>query len=193
MIILAGFSQVNAQDMCVGFKASGNGFGYVTENGRDYSCTMNYGASLGGLFSFDISDHFSIQPELNVYYRSARLKNHALGTSDDIITCGAEIPVYAMYRWKLNSFSLNAGAGNFLRVGFVGANLTTDVDLYETEYLKRTDFGVGGTVGCTFKSGLSFHIEYKQGVINALDSLKNKNKMFSQTFEIGIGYIIACN
>lgn len=196
LIVLLGFifSGVNAQDnINVGFKVSMNGFNYATKDASEYSSTMKYGTSLSGVIPVQISNHFIIQPELNVYLKSTLLKHKLNGTTEEMIVCGAEVPVYAIYRWPLRGFCVNAGVGSYIGTGFVAANLTSDTDLYDTEYLKRLDFGWGYTIGCNFKFGLSINVEHKFGLINAFDSLKKENKMFPRTLGISIGYVIACN
>ncbi|MDR2040175.1 MAG: PorT family protein [Bacteroidales bacterium] len=176
-------------NISVGFKSSAIGFDYIMKHKNGHSSDMRFGVSLGGMIPVEISNHFIVQPEFNVYYRSNMIKNDMDGTSRELMICGAEIPIYALYRWGSDNSSIHMGAGIYLGAGFIASDRTNDIDLYDEEYLKRMDFGLGYMIGYRFKFGLSLQLEYKIGVLNALTSQNNNNKMYPQSVGIGLGYI----
>ncbi|MDR1172490.1 MAG: PorT family protein [Bacteroidales bacterium] len=186
-----GFTAANAQNISAGIKADANMSNFILKDMRGASNDMKFGASLGGFMKVDIAEHFAIQPELLFHYKTSKMKMSTskmkMSTSKtDFEYWGVEVPVYALGQWNSGNGRFYAGVGPYIGCGFSAEYKKGNIDLYDTDYLKRLDFGGGATVGYEFRNGLQINAGYKIGFLDMIDH--GNGKMFPQTVSLGLGF-----
>ncbi len=185
VVLGLGFTTVNAQDISAGIKADANISNFILKDMGDVSSNMKFGASLGGFMKVDITEHFAVQPELLFHYKMSEIE--LLGDKTDFEYWGVEVPVYAVGQWNAGNGRFYAGVGPYIGCGFSAKYKTGDIDLYDTDYMKRLDFGGGATIGYEFGNGIQINAGYKIGFLNMLDT-DGDAKMLPQTVSLGVGF-----
>ncbi len=184
-ISIFGIASSKAQDINAGFKVEAGISNFIMSHTYDVESKAKFGTSFGGFMKIDICEHFAVQPELLLRYKSSEIRSSE-GTSD--FECwGVDMPVYAMGSLNAGKGMFYAGIGPYIGCGFGAKFKMSDIDLYEDEYLRRLDFGGGAMIGYEFGFGLQINAGYKIGVVNMLD-IEGKAKMLPQTVNLGIGF-----
>lgn len=194
VLLTVGSSSVFAQSVTWGVKAEGNLSNYILSDMDGAKSKMGFGATVGGLMKWDISEHFALQPELLFHFKASKMENvdatlQAGGNNKySMEYWGVEIPVYAVGQTRIGNGRGYIGIGPYVGVGFSNKAYPGDVDLYDTDVLQAWDFGGAAQIGYEFRNGLSINAGYKIGFIDALDSNKDNATMLPQTVSLGLAY-----
>lgn len=182
--ILAAGLTANAQEVNFGAKA---GVNFANVSGEDVEDNITRTSfNVGAVVEFEISDKFSIQPELIYSAQGAKLEEE----SDVDLTLKLDylnVPVIAKF-YAAESFSLEFGP----QVGFLlsakakakigGDSGETDIkDEFET-----VDFGLNFGAGYKLDSGLNFSARYNLGLSNV--AKESESSVKNSVFQISIGY-----
>ncbi|WP_375240399.1 porin family protein [Polaribacter sp.] len=182
--ILAAGLTANAQEVNFGAKA---GVNFANVSGEDVEDNITRTSfNVGAVVEFEISDKFSIQPELIYSAQGAKLEEE----SDVDLTLKLDylnVPVIAKF-YAAESFSLEFGP----QVGFLlsakakakigGDSGETDIkDEFET-----VDFGLNFGAGYKLDSGLNFSARYNLGLSNV--AKESESSVKNSVFQISVGY-----
>ncbi len=180
-------SNVNAQNISFGVKADANVSNFILQDLPGQESKLGFGATLGGFAKFDIGKNFAVQPELLFHFKSSESE---LGNAEnDYEYWGAEIPVYAVGQWGTgNGGRFYAGVGPYVGLGFSAKYKTSDIDLYDTEAMKRFDFGGAATLGYEFANGIQINAGYKIGFLDMMDAGRDDASMYNQAISLGVGF-----
>jgi hypothetical protein len=162
---------INAQNTTFGIKggANSNVFYLKTEGtGSDtrYSLTKP-GFHVGGIVNFQVSDRFSVQPQLLLVNKGGKITLDGDETEFDFLTI--DVPINLLYNY--NGFFI--GAGPNISVGLSAKGKATgqpEIDLYDDDALgagsnfKRFEIGANATLGFRFPSGLILSTNYTPGI-----------------------------
>ncbi|MBB4037881.1 hypothetical protein GGR21_003802 [Dysgonomonas hofstadii] len=178
-----------------GIKAEANISNFFISGTSVIDSKMKLGFTGGAFLNLEFSEHFALQGELIYHYKSSDFDREDLKGKYEY--WGTEIPIYAVYQWKLAKGNrLYAGIGPYTEFGF-SAKLKRNgekIDLYEKEKLaevsamKDSNVGFGVIVGYEFANGIQINGSYKVGITNILDSNSNSVSLHPNTFSLGIGY-----
>ena len=155
---------------------------------------MNIGGSVGGFLGMRLSEHFAIQEDILVHYKTSEFEQE--GTKGDFEYLGAELTFYAMGNWMLNNGSrLSIGAGPFAGYGISAKYKVNgeETDLYEEDANGETAFnplnvGAAITAGYEFRCGLQVNVSCKYGIMNMLDANKDNAALRPGTVSLGLAY-----
>jgi len=203
-ILLIGSIKMNAQDAgkqqiavntTWGIKAEVNLSGFFISNVSVLSSKMKPGFSAGAFLNLEFSEHFALQGELMYHYKTSEFNRESI--NGKYRYWGMDIPIYAMYQWKLdNKNRFYIGIGPYAEFGF-SAILKRDsekTDLYEKEQvseisaMKDSNVGFGIIIGYELPNGFQINAGYKTGVTNILDANSNSISLLPNTINLGIGY-----
>ena len=195
-------SSVNAQDITFGAKA---GINIANLDVTDANIDSRTSLHLGITAEFEISDTFSIQPEL-LY--------SAQGATESDTYEDSFIREVSEYEWKLNyiqipimakfyvseGLSLEAGP----QIGFLasaevdsdstetslfdGSSVSTSSTVDAKEIVKSVDFGLNFGLGYKLDSGLNFALRYNLGLSNIYDVSESTVKIKNRVFQLSVGY-----
>ena len=195
-------SSVNAQDITFGAKA---GINIANLDVTDANIDSRTSLHLGVTAEFEISDTFSIQPEL-LY--------SAQGATESDTYEDSFIREVSEYEWKLNyiqipimakfyvseGLSLEAGP----QIGFLasaevdsdstetslfdGSSVSTSSTVDAKEIVKSVDFGLNFGLGYKLDSGLNFALRYNLGLSNIYDVSESTVKIKNRVFQLSVGY-----
>ena len=176
-MLLVAFT-ISAQNVTFGAKA---GLNFTREVGVDASGTFGSGGMtafhLGVIAEIEMSDSFSIQPELLYSGQGFNSKGDVTTKLDYI-----NLPVMAKF-YVGDGFSLEAGP----QIGFL-ASAKVDVDGESTDIkdsLKSIDFALNLGAGYKLDSGLNFGLRYSIGLTGVYDdSYGTKNNVL----QLSVGY-----
>lgn len=155
---------------------------------------MNVGGSVGGFLGMRMSEHFAVQEDIMMHYKTSTLEQD--GVEGDFEYIGAEITFYAMGNWTLNNGGrLLLGVGPFAGYG-ISAKYKVDgveTNLYEKNgndeaILNPLNVGAAVTVGYELKCGLQINASCKYGIMNMLDANKENAAMRPGTISLGVAY-----
>lgn len=177
-----------------GPKVEANVSNFFISDMPEMDCQMNIGGSVGGFVGVRMSEHFAIQEDMLLSYKTSNFEND--GVKGDYNYLGVDLTFYAMGNWKLNNgSSLSFGIGPFASYGI---NAKYKVGDEETDLYEKNDEGkkafkplnVGGaiTAGYEFKCGLQINASYKIGVLNTLDSHDGDATLRPSAISMGIAY-----
>lgn len=153
---------------------------------------------VGGLVEFELSEKFSIQPELIYSSQGAKYAELEKGDKDNILLDYLNIPVMGKY-YVVEGLSIEVGpqlgillsAKNKYEYSYDGEEIESGNDDIK-EDINSIDFGVNFGVGYKLDSGLNFAARYNLGISNLDKSdeeydlnLKNKNGVF----QLSVGYL----
>ena len=152
------------------------------------------GVNLGGFVDFGITEHFSIQPGLQVTTKGARDNGNYRFRSTYI-----EIPVYALYNLNLGDVKLFGGAGPYFALGVGGQELGTDANgnTYQQTIAwdqagawRRPDAGLGLILGVEFQPAVQVGLNYDLGIANIHNPVDGNDgrKAYNRVLGIFIGY-----
>ncbi|SHM70113.1 porin family protein [Polaribacter sp. KT 15] len=182
-ILVAGLT-ANAQEVNFGAKA---GVNFANVSGEDVEDNITRTSfNVGAVVEFEITDKFSIQPELIYSAQGAKLEEE----SDIDLTLKLDylnVPVIAKF-YAAEGFSLEFGP----QVGFLlsakakakigGDSGETDIkDEFET-----VDFGLNFGAGYKLDSGLNFSARYNLGLSNV--AKESESSVKNSVFQISVGY-----
>ncbi|MDR0422272.1 MAG: PorT family protein [Proteiniphilum sp.] len=191
IMMTAGLATVNAQTpVSFGVKQETNFSNFLLSGLGRESSKMRPGPSLGGFVNFGLSQSFSIQPEVMLFYRQSLSK--AGPVSDTFRQWGMQVPVYFMGQTPTSCGKFYAGVGPYLGVGFNAKYKHADHNLYKKYHSKaamnRWDFGFGVMVGHEFFNSMQINAGYQVGVVDQLDAFKKSASKRTQTLSVGLGY-----
>jgi len=205
VILLIGYSvPIKAQekhDITVkttwGIKSETNMSSFFVSGISVVDSKMKLGFSAGAFLNLEFSDHFALQGDLLYHYKTSDFKRE--GINGEYRYWGMEIPVYAIYQWKLSKGNrFYTGIGPCAEFGF-SAKLKRNnqkIDLYEKNKnaeseisaMKDSDVGFGIIIGYELSNGFQINAGYKIGVTNILDANSNSFSLRPNTINLGIGY-----
>ena len=180
---------VNA-DASFGIKANATMSNFFLGDMGDFRSNMGIGFSTGVFLKIE-SNHFAIQYELLLHYKTSELKGL---TQTDYKQWALELPIYLMGQIHTGSGKILIGGGPFVGFGLDAIQDPGKVDLYkkgqttDKSIMRRWDFGPGAILGYEFKNGISINSVYQIGLINRLSAEKDIMSMKNQTISLGIGY-----
>ena len=151
------------------------------------------GAIAGGVADISFSDNFSVQPNLLFVYKPGSLLFLGEG---DVTTISVDVPINLLYH--SNGFFI--GAGPNFSYGISSKYKPYDdsdptVDMYkkdgDTEApFKRFEFGVNGTMGYQFASGLTLATHFTRNFSNlSSQDLGSDAKFTTKQVGLSIGYM----
>jgi opacity protein-like surface antigen len=195
-------SSVNAQDITFGAKA---GINIANLDVTDANIDSRTSLHLGVTAEFEISDTFSIQPEL-LY--SAQGATESETYEDSFVRQVSEsewklnyiqIPIMAKF-YVSEGLSLEAGP----QIGFLasaevdsdstetslfdGSSVSTSSTVDAKEIVKSVDFGLNFGLGYKLDSGLNFALRYNLGLSNIYDVSETDVKIKNRVFQLSVGY-----
>jgi len=185
-------STVN-MDAFFGIKANANMSNFVIRDMADYQSNMGFGFSTGIFLKLE-SNHFALQYELLLRYKTSELENKVEQLKTDYKFWSLELPIYFMGQINTGSGKIFIGGGPCVSVGIDAIQSPGNIDLYRKDkttdksVMNRWDFGLGAIAGYEFGNGISFNGGYQIGLINSLSAQKNDMTMKSQIVSFGIGY-----
>ena len=155
---------------------------------------MGVGGSAGGFLGLRMSEHFAVQEDILVHYKTSGFEQN--GVKGDFEYLGAELTFYAMGNWKLNNGGrISAGVGPFAGYGINAKYKAEDseVDLYKKgengdKPLNPMNAGAAVTVGYEFPCRLQINASCKYGIMNMLDANKSDAALRPGTISLGVAY-----
>ncbi|MCT4698875.1 porin family protein [Tenacibaculum haliotis] len=183
-IVAAGFT-VNAQEVTFGAKAGLN-IANVSGDGIDDNDART-SFHIGAVAEIEISDKFSVQPELVYSAQGAKTKMEGIDVT--MALDYLNVPVMAKY-YVAEGFSLELGP----QIGFLmSAKMKAEVggesveeDIKDDYKMKSVDFGLNFGAGYKLESGLNFSARYNLGLskISDIEDSTGKNGVF----QVSVGY-----
>ena len=176
-----------------GVKVNANMSNFIIRNMDDCQSNMKPGVSPGIFLKLE-SNHFVLQYELMLHYKSSEMEDKAAQTKTDYKYWGLELPIYFMGQFNAGLGKVLIGAGPYVGLGFDATQSPGNVDLYKKDKttdkaaMHRWDFGLGVMVAYEFGVGISVHAGYQAVLINTLSAEKDKMTMRNQTVSLGVGY-----
>jgi hypothetical protein len=182
-MVAASFT-ANAQEVHFGVKA---GLNLANLNGDDLDFDLRTSFHVGGIIEFELSDKFSLQPELMYSAQGAKRSINIQGTDVDY-TAKVDylnIPVIAKY-YVIEGLSLEAGPQ--IGVNIVSEEKVEVNGMSETEDLevKSIDFGLNFGVGYKLENGLNFGARYNLGLTDIPD--EGNGEIKNGVFQLSVGY-----
>ena len=176
-----------------GLKANANMSHFIIRDMDDYQSNMKLGCSTGIFVKLE-SNHFALQYELLLHYKTSEMENEVEQTKTEYKCWSLILPIYFMGQINTGSGKIFIGAGPYVSVGLDATQSPGSIDLYRKDQtanksiMQRWDFGLGAIAGYEFSNGISINAGYQVGLINALSAEKNDMTMKNQTVCLGIGY-----
>ena len=174
MLFVAFVSNTNAQDVKFGIKG---GLNVATLRINNLDADSRLGFHFGAVAELELSDRFSLQPEILYSEFGAKETDETLKA--DYIS----IPIMAKY-YVVDGFSFEAGPQfSFLVndelevVGPVGGAVLNP-------QVKNFDFSLNLGMGYQFKGGIFFQTRYNLGLTNVQDNPDVKNGVL----QLSLGY-----
>ncbi|MCD8073093.1 MAG: PorT family protein [Alistipes sp.] len=181
-----GGTSAYGQKLSGGVKANANMSNFILSDLGGLDNPMRVGASVGGFFKWDITQHFALQPEMMFHFKASKFKEKSSGhTSYEY--WGMEIPVYAVGQMQLGSGRGYVGVGPYVGYGFCAKEYPGG-NLYSSDAHRRWDFGAGVMVGYEFPNRIGINAGYQVGFIDALDAGRDDATMLPQTVSLGLAY-----
>jgi len=176
-----------------GVKANANMSNFIIRDMDDFQSNMGFGFSTGIFLKLE-SNHFALQYELLLHYKTSEMENEVGQMKTDYKFWGLELPIYFMGQINTGSGKIFIGGGPYVSVGIDAIQSPGSIDLYRKDkttdksIMHRWDFGLGAITGYEFRNGISINCGYQIGLINSLSAQKNDMTMKNQTVSFGIGY-----
>lgn len=187
-IVAAGFT-ANAQEVSFGAKAGLNIANISGEDVENNDARTSF--HIGAVAEIEISDKFSIQPEL--VYSAQGANTEESGVDVTMALDYLNVPVMAKY-YVAEGFSLEAGP----QIGFLmsakmkaevgGQSASVDVK----DNFNVIDFGLNFGAGYKLENGLNFGARYNLGLSNILKDEElnsNTNSVKNGVFQVSVGYM----
>ncbi|CAM1354821.1 porin family protein [Tenacibaculum insulae] len=185
-MVAVGFT-VNAQEVTFGAKAGLNIANVSGDNVENNDARTSF--HVGGVAEIEISDKFSIQPELLYSEQGFKVESEQMGfnVEETLKLSYLNIPVIAKY-YVAEGFSLEAGP----QIGFLmsakakveAAGQSAEEDVKDD--LKSIDFGLNFGAGYKLDNGLNFSARYNLGLSNISED--DDNEVKNGVFQISVGY-----
>ena len=182
-MVALGFT-ANAQEITFGVKAGLNIANLSGDTPEGSSGRTSF--HVGGAVEIEVSDKFSIQPEL--VYSAQGMKFEQEGVDLTMKLDYLNVPLMAKY-YVAEGFSLEIGP----QIGFNlsakakgeqgGVSATTDL-----EEISSIDFGANFGFGYKLDSGLNFGARYNLGLSNVIDSDNTNESSKNGVFQVSVGY-----
>ncbi|OCK42303.1 hypothetical protein BA195_11820 [Tenacibaculum soleae] len=183
-IITAGFT-VNAQDVKFGVKAGLNIANVSGEGIENNDARTSF--HVGAVAEIEISEKFTIQPELVYSAQGAKTKEDNVDVTMKLDYLN--VPVMAKY-YVAESFSLEVGP----QIGFLlsakakaeQGGQSQEADIKDEAKIKSVDFGLNFGAGYKLENGLNFGVRYNLGLSKVSDIPDSTGK--NGTFQVSVGY-----
>lgn len=177
-MVLVAFS-INAQNVRFGAKAGLNFASMITDDADD-DLDGRTAFHLGLTAEFEMSDSFSIQPEL-LYSGQGLSENDSYEeytTKLDYLT----LPVMAKF-YVADGFNFEVGP----QIGFLLSADDNGDDI--SDLLKKTDFALNLGTGYKLDSGLNFGLRYSMGLIDVPDAPESQDIDFKHSvLQLSVGF-----
>lgn len=184
---------VNAQDIKFGLRGGVN-ISTIVKNETN-TLRARPGVNIGGFVDFGITEHFSIQPGLQITTKGALDNDNYKFRSTYL-----EVPVYALYHYNGDKVSFFTGAGPYFAVGVGGQELGTDefgntykrtIAWDETGAWRRPDAGLAFILGFQFAPGIQTGVNFDLGIANIHKPYHGNDNLraYNRTFGIFVGYV----
>lgn len=162
-------------DINFGLKGGLN-FAMIAGDGSD-NFDGKFGFHVGGVVEFQISETFSVQPEL--LYSSQGDKETFEGMDIKYKLDYLNLPIMAKY-YLSEGFSIEAGPqiGFLLSAKAEGEGVSLDIK----DLIKDIDFGLGFGLGYKLENGLNFSGRFNIGISNMVD---NSGNLLGEQIEFG--------
>tara|TARA_B110000967_G_C18839693_1_gene538670 strand:+ start:820 stop:1446 length:627 start_codon:yes stop_codon:yes gene_type:complete len=196
---LFAITTVSAQDIIFGAKAGVN-LANVDAGEVDTDVVSSF--HIGITAEFEISDTFSIQPELVYSLQGTSIITEARPLKLEVLykTNFINLPIMAKY-YVSEGISLEAGPQiGFLINAEVETDITNSTDSSENisitidskDNYKSIDFGFNVGVGYKLESGLNFTLRYNLGLSNLSDTgnenVTNDSEWKNRVLQLSVGY-----
>ncbi|CAM1333267.1 porin family protein [Tenacibaculum aestuariivivum] len=184
-MVAASFT-ANAQDVKFGAKAGLNIASLSGDNDENIDSRTSF--HVGAVAEIEISDKFSVQPEL-VYSAQGATSDYELGSVTVDATAKLDylnLPVMAKY-YVAEGLSLEAGP----QIGFLlSAKTEADVSGASSQdikdEMKSIDFGLNFGAGYKLDNGLNFSARYNLGLSSVADD--DDFDIKNGVFQVSVGY-----
>jgi len=176
---VVGMGMSNAQDVSFGVKG---GLNLATLGGDADNVDSRTSFHLGGFAQFDLSDKFTIQPEL-VYSSQGAVNSD---DSDVVIKLDyINLPVIAKYA-VAEGFTVEAGP----QIGFaINRQISFDGEDEDLDdEFKSFDFALGVGAGYELESGIMFSVRYNLGLANISEFDDDDFSINNNVFQLSVGY-----
>ncbi|WP_428740401.1 porin family protein [Tenacibaculum sp.] len=184
VMIALGFT-ANAQEIHFGVKA---GVNFANLYGNDLDNDTRTSFHVGGVLEIELSDKFSLQPELIYSAQGAKRTMRFFGLPNIDYTTKVDylnIPIMAKY-YIIEGLSLEAGPQIGINIlseekgESNGMSETSDLDV------KSFDFGLNFGAGYKLENGLNFGVRYNLGLTDIPDGGNAEVK--NGVFQLSVGY-----
>lgn len=186
------FTFTNAQDVTFGLKAglsTSNWYNSTDQVSDIYNSRSS--AHVGALLELNISEKFSLQPE--IIYNLTGAKANPINASVDVSTASdilydvkyISIPLMVRYKFK-NNFQLELGP----QMGFlIDAKADVNGEKYDLkdEFEKR-ELAMNAGLGYEFESGIFFNVRYVYGMMKIARHIDNNYWIKNNVFQFSTGY-----
>ncbi len=167
-------NSIKAQNVDFGLKT---GLNISNFTGGDADRNNLFGFQIGGFAEFELSDNFSLQPEL-LYSRQGSEVNNSVKIKVDYLA----IPLMAKY-YLSEKLSLEAGPQFSFLVNDKAEFTDSSVPDAETD-ASSFDFGLNIGLGFDISSNLFTQARYNYGITTVVENPDIKNSVF----QISLGY-----
>jgi len=174
IIILGISNSINAQDINYGLKTGLNISNFI---GGDADRNNIFSFHAGGFAEFELSEKFSLQPEL-LYSRQGSEAENVINIKVDYLA----IPVMAKYYLSEN-FSLEVGPQASFLINDKAEFNDSSIPDAETD-APSFDFGINLGFGYNFNSNLFAQARYNYGITTITENPDIRNSVF----QISLGY-----
>lgn len=175
LLLVAGISSVNAQDVKFGVKT---GLNVATIRGNNLDVDPRVGLHIGGVAELNLTPKFSIQPELLFSQLGTENSNSKLRT--DYIS----LPIMAKY-YLVKGFSIEAGPQfSFLVKDELEIIVNNNNNGIFNPNVSNFDFGLNVGMGYQFEKGFFFQTRYSLG----LTTIEENPDVRNGVFQLSLGY-----
>ena len=181
--IIASGLTINAQEIKFGAKAGLNISNISSDDFENNAARTSF--HVGAVAEIEISDKFSVQPELLYSAQGATASQEGIDVT--MALDYLNVPVMAKY-YVAEGFSLEVGP----QIGFLMSAKMKEESGKELERqnikddLKSIDFGMNFGAGYKLENGLNFSARYNLGLSNIAEESENSVK--NGVFQVSVGY-----
>jgi hypothetical protein len=180
----------NAQDIKFGVRGGVN-ISTIVKN-ESNTLKARPGVNIGGFVDFGISEHFSIQPGLQITTKGASDGDYKFRSTY------LEVPVYAMYHYNTDKVNFFGGAGPYFALGVGGQQIYRDyngntvkesIAWEKAGAWRRSDVGLALILGVQFAPGIQTGINFDLGIANIHKPYNDNLRAHNRTFGLFVGYV----
>lgn len=183
------------KNLSCGFKAEGNMSSFIISGMPDVKSNIRIGTAFGGFIKLEISEHFAMQEDVLILYKTSTLKKGDIKGKYEY--GGIEIPIYALGQWNMNEGQrLYLGIGPYAEWGLntIFKFGESEIDLYKKDettnkaFMEKLAVGFAAIIGYEFRDGTQVNVGYKISLTNNLEKDKDKASVYSNVFSFGLAY-----